>query len=731
MHIALAILAALHASPNADAAHVRDFLPDRSVARAGASVGLLVRITNPEEAAAVFHVELQPPDGVDVTEGGRSQDVPIGAGVEQEVTWKVVARRALYGEMRLRVSRPGKQSITASFPIRFLETRKPTSGYIPDPVPAPTDLLIGAHHCPLWEADRPEMWTQIRKHMERVPALGFYAQESPEVSDWETKWAVEHGISFFIYCWYRTSQGGPVRQRFGSAIHEGLLKSRHAGKMKFTIMWENQSRGTSGVADEADLMKNLLPFWIDTYFKHPSYLQVDNKPVLFIYRPEFLIDDLGGVDKVVQAFDKMRQACRAAGFDGLTLLGEYRGLDPNHLRLMKSLSLDYTFAYCWYVGNNPTPAQAIAAQMDYIQRTEALEILPQVVTVSQAWSGWHDEGSIWKIPPTEFTELLTRAKAFVGGLPKTKLSGRMLLLDNWNEWGEGHYIAPYTEYGFGYLDAVRRVFSPNAGPHDDLIPEDLAMGPYDRPYRDRLAADSRTRRRTMEKVTKPGAPAAGLVGWWAFDEKAGEPAALDWSGNRLGAVLRGAARVPGFDQNGLECRGGCALVTTNAALSLTDALTIECRVRTDKAGQDNRWVVNRIFSGGVDSGYRLGILGGKPCFEIPQKPWSHHLQADVDLPTGRWVHLASTFDGKTMRIYVDGRLSGTMNRPGPVKPNNFDLCLGNFELNHQSYFEGILDEVKLWKRCLTPEEVRAAAGPPSSGTSTSPTRCSAPSAAGP
>ncbi len=64
-------------------------------------------------------------------------------------------------------------------------------------------------------------------------------------------------------------------------------------------------------------MNNLLPFWMDNYFKDPGYLKVDNKPVLFIYRPEFLVDDLGGVEQVRAAFDKMRQACRDAGFEGL------------------------------------------------------------------------------------------------------------------------------------------------------------------------------------------------------------------------------------------------------------------------------------------------------------------------------------------------------------------------------------------------------------------------------
>ena len=91
--------------------------------------------------------------------------------------------------------------------------------------------------------------------------------------------------------------------------------------MKFTIMWENQSRGQAGVADERDLFSNLLPYWMTNYFQHPSYLKVDGKPLLFIYRPEFLVQDLGGVEKVKKAFERMRQQCREAGFAGLWLLG--------------------------------------------------------------------------------------------------------------------------------------------------------------------------------------------------------------------------------------------------------------------------------------------------------------------------------------------------------------------------------------------------------------------------
>ena len=578
--------------------------------------------------------------------------------------------------------------------------------YIPEPQPVETSLLIGAHHCPLWEADKPELWANVVKHPERTPVLGFYSQENPEVSDWETKWAVEHGVSFFVYCWYRASQGKPVEMRFGSAIHDALFKSRFVSKMKFTIMWENQSRGKAGVADEADLMTNLLPFWIENYFKHPSYLKLDNKPLLFIYRPEFLIQDLGSEANVASAFDKMRQACRKAGFDGLYLLGEYRGLDPNHLKLMKRLGLGYTFAYCWHVPGSPKPERAIATQMDYIRKTQKLGILPQVVTVSQGWSGWRDEGSIWTIPPGDYETLLRKAKDFIATLPPGELGSRMLLLDNWNEWGEGHFIAPYRQYGFGYLDAVRKVFSDAPEPHTDLVPEDIGLGPYDTAYKAHQRRESELRELAAKKIHKSGVKTDGLVGWWAFDEDESYPVALDSSGNGLGGKLRNAARTSGIDGSALVCSGGSVVVESAPLLSPAAALSIECWVKTDTAGQNDKWFLNRIYGGNVASGYRMGLSGGKPCFAIPLAAWSHHLVAGEPLPIGRWVHLAGTFDGTTMRLYVDGEKRATLERPGPVKANAFHLCLGNYEVGHKAHFTGLLDEVRLYSRALPPKEVR-------------------------
>jgi hypothetical protein len=281
----------------------------------------------------------------------------------------------------------------------------------------------------------------------------------------------------------------------------------------------------------------------------------------------------------------------------------------------------------------------------------------------------------------------------------------MILLDNWNEWGEGHYIAPYREYGFGYLDAVRDVFSDAPKEHVDLIPEDIGMGPYDAAYRTQAEEKRRNSKAASQRVVKEGAQAEGLVAWWTFDEADDSPVALDYSGHRLGGMLRNAARADGLDGRALVCDGGCAVVEDHPNLQPGDEMTVSCWVKTDEAGQSDTWIVNRIFSGGTASGYRLGLAQGKPCFCVPVTEWSHHIGGTKELPTGRWAHLAGTSDGMMIRLYMDGEEIGAMERTGPVNDNAFHLCLGNFEVGHTAFFRGLLDEVKLFRRALSGDEI--------------------------
>ena len=52
------------------------------------------------------------------------------------------------------------------------------------------------------------------------------------------------------------------------------------------------------------------------------------------------------------------------------------------------------------------------------------------------------------------------------------------MIDNWNEWDEGHYIAPSHEYGFRYLQAIREELTLRDNLPDYRMPQDLGLTGY-------------------------------------------------------------------------------------------------------------------------------------------------------------------------------------------------------------------------------------------------------------
>lgn len=138
---------------------------------------------------------------------------------------------------------------------------------------------------------------------------------------------------------------------------------------------------------------------------------------------------------------------------------------------------------------------------------------------------------------------------------------------------------------------------------------------------------------------------------------------------------------------------------------LRRALTVECWVHTEAAGQTDKWFVNNVYGNG-DAGFRLGLAGGKLCWAIPKTRWSHHLVANEPLPVGRWVHVAATYDGEGMRLYQDGRECGSLERGGKIHPPTVHTCLGSYDSDHPAFFTGLLDEVKIHARALPASEIR-------------------------
>jgi len=697
--------------------YVRNLAPGRAILRAGRDEPVIAVVRNLGSEASRVRAELRVPDGVRIVgQAAQSLDaVPYRA--TERFEWTVRAERPLAGEMEVLVAEADGLAQNPPVAGKRLAVRfepppvAPKADYVPPPQPAPSRYLGLMHYCPLWKVGTHEGWERIENWPERRPAIGWYDEGSPEVADWHIKYALEHGIQGFIYCWYRADFSPEIRQSLGHALHDGMLKAKYLDQFRFAIMWENGC--AKGVKDRDDLLRNVLPYWLDHYFTHPSYVKIDNKPVLFVWRPERVGPELGGAEGTRQAFEAMRAACRARGLEGLWIVGCVETANEGLLRRLAEEGWDATSAYATWSQPQESPTidlegiptfsnrARLLGQKDVWLGKKAVAALPDIVSVMQGWDPrpWHGAKTraYWADPsPEHFREACLEAKRILDATPGNGLDKRLVVFDNWDEFGEGHYLEPTAGFGFQYVDVIREVFCTAAHPCRHVIPEDVGLEPPERWYRQQREILG-TGVRKVRKVVD------GLLAWWTFDDDP-ERLARDRSACHFDGVKQGATLTEGVRGKGLRCDGGTVAVGPHELLSPSSGITVALWLRADEPNQEDRWILNTV--GAADTGYRLGMARGRLGWQIPQEPWSHLLVAPDRLPPGRWTHVAATYDGRAMRLYVDGKLKGELPRAGAIRPSEAKLVLGSYgQSDRRHNFIGAIDEVKLYDRALSEAEI--------------------------
>lgn len=414
-----------------------------------------------------------------------------------EITWEVEATRPLSRPFRVTVSGAG-----VAEPVSAVETldfhanpHLEKAAYVPPPIPAKTKYSLWTHYCPLWKQHTHLGWAKIEPWPEREPVLGWYNEGTPEVADWHIKYMLEHGISGVVYCWYRTNINGPVAHDLGHAIHDGLLRARYLPMIRFALMWENGCGQGVGSAD--DLLRNVLPYWIDHYFSQPSYLRIDGKPVLYVWVPSNLSGQLGGSDNARKTFTLMRNECQRRGLGGLVLVGCVGSQDKAALETLANEGWDASSAYgnSWQTpaklttvdGSPCAPFEGFAAQQAALWAFKRqLHLLPDITAVMMGWDvrPWTGNSFFWSNnTPEKFRDLCRQAKAAIDSSPSSGPEKRSAIFCCWNEFGEGHYIEPTRGYGFSYLDAIRDVFCEPSPEHLDIAPADVGLASPDSWYR--------------------------------------------------------------------------------------------------------------------------------------------------------------------------------------------------------------------------------------------------------
>ncbi|MFO0969605.1 MAG: LamG-like jellyroll fold domain-containing protein, partial [Gemmataceae bacterium] len=210
---------------------------------------------------------------------------------------------------------------------------------------------------------------------------------------------------------------------------------------------------------------------------------------------------------------------------------------------------------------------------------------------------------------------------------------------------------------------------------------------------------------TDADLGSPGA--AGAVAWWRGEGNAND----SLSGNN-GTFVNGAAPTPNgklgqaFSFDGVN---DYVSAPSSSSLNVTAAVTVDAWV--------NVAVGNASFAGiagtwddttGNNRSYLLALQNNKVKFYVS------HTGSDFPsvwgttvLQPGVWYHVAGTFDGTNLNVYVNGIVDAApVSSPGGIHANSHPFFIGNAD-SGPAYFKGSIDETTVFNRALAASEIQA------------------------
>ena len=196
--------------------------------------------------------------------------------------------------------------------------------------------------------------------------------------------------------------------------------------------------------------------------------------------------------------------------------------------------------------------------------------------------------------------------------------------------------------------------------------------------------------------------AEGLVAAYPFDEGAGA-STVDVTGNNNGAVSA-TTWAGGRYGNALAFNGTSSVVTApdSASLDFTTGMTVMAWVFPTAVGGPR----NIIYKD--NSSYYLAASTGESTAPAVGLSFGTALYAPSALPLNTWTHIAGTFDGTTLSLYVNGVRVSTRAQAGLITPGSGPLMIGGNAFVAGRHFAGMIDEPRLYSRSLSASEISSA-----------------------
>ena len=192
-----------------------------------------------------------------------------------------------------------------------------------------------------------------------------------------------------------------------------------------------------------------------------------------------------------------------------------------------------------------------------------------------------------------------------------------------------------------------------------------------------------------------------LIGWWKFDELLADQA-IDSTGNGNSGILQGNTRKVASEMGGaieLDGDGDFIAVSNESNFDITKAITLAAWVKV-AAPKNNMTIISKGGSFCFYRDYNFNRLTFS-CAGIGRA-----VTGSMNIFDLKWHHVAAIYDGTTQYIYVDGELDKTRSASGSITPNDENVLIGNGSVISDSEWWGEIDDVRIYDRALSQEELR-------------------------
>jgi hypothetical protein len=221
----------------------------------------------------------------------------------------------------------------------------------------------------------------------------------------------------------------------------------------------------------------------------------------------------------------------------------------------------------------------------------------------------------------------------------------------------------------------------------------------------------------------PLVTAAAPLAWWKLADASGSGTAADSSGNSH----PGTATSVTFGNTNEAVTGNTSASFASGSTSRIISsynpsfaeLTVECWVNLNGLTQTgNPRLIASSHTDADSRGFQL-YLDPTPHIYIGFNPGTANVKATRALSATGWNHLAATYDGTVLSLYVNGVLAGAVTTGGTISTGTAaGIGLGYGAAYAGDYLNGLLSEAAVYGTALTSQQIAArfTAGPAGTGT---------------